>query len=243
MAENFSLLIDAATNDVLSHYRDKAGVLAILLIGSAAQGTFDKYSDVDFLLIFNAKQKIARKQYVDKSGAMVELLFYDLTEVKNILKKEKYALVRNTSHMLAHSKVILSNDGAVVEELIKNAQTNMKTKTRYSDKEILMHLYSINDFLSDARRDVDNKDPVAFYLDSNNLIQNMIDQLLKINGQYNVKPKDMKALLSALDNEFCSLLIAFDKETVLGKKLHILEAMKAVAIRVAGKNLTDTWEI
>jgi predicted nucleotidyltransferase len=242
MAENYSLLISTATNNVLSYYRDKTDVSAILLIGSAAQGTFDKYSDIDFLLFFNTKQKLTRKQYIDKSGVIVELLFDDLAEVKNILKKEKYGLQRNTSHMLAHSKVIFSYDGAV-EELIKNAQTNMKTKTRYTDKEILMHLYSINDFLSDARRDVDNQDPVAFYLDSNNLIQNMIEQLLKINGQYNVKPNAMKAMLSSLDNEFCSLLIDFDKETDLGKKLHILEAMKAVAIRVAGKNLTDTWEI
>jgi predicted nucleotidyltransferase len=242
MGSDFSPLIKAAADNVLKAYQHKAGVLAILLIGSAAQGNFDKYSDIDFLIIFKKKQKLTSKHYVEKSGIMVELQYFDLAELKNYIKEEKYGLRRNASYMLADAKVILFKD-KVIEDLIKSAQFNIKTKTRYSNKEIMMHLYSIDDYLGDARRDADKGDCVAFYIDSTRVIQNEIDLILKINDQHSVKAKAMKALLSSLNSEFCDLLIAFNKETAIDKRLAVLEAMKTVAVRVAGKDLADNWEI
>ena len=60
---------------------------------------------------------------------------------------------------------------------------NLELKTKYNASDVLMHKYSIDDFWEKSD-DLKNQDIIAFNLDSQLLMNNIIELFLKIRGNF-----------------------------------------------------------
>lgn len=240
MLQSHKQIINRISDQVVSRYKKTKNILGIFLIGSAARGTFDEYSDIDFLIILAKRGKYRRENFSTETNFDAEILFNTLWEIKRYLKEEKASIYRNTSHMLANGKIIYQIS-PIVRRLQRAAQKNMKGKTKCSNDEIVMHKYSLGDFLEDARRDAAHKDAIAFYLDSHFLIQNSIELLFKLNNNFYRKPKEMAGLLRSIDHHFVVLLQSFYKANSLQNKLKKLEQISDLVAKKSGGKLSSNW--
>lgn len=242
MQKKYRKIITNLSRQVISKYAKSRNVLGIFLIGSAAQGTFDRYSDVDFFIVLKKQGGAKQEKITAKTGIAIELLFNTSEEVKQYLQREKLNIRRNVSHMLA-TGMILYQSSPFIRKLQNAAKKNIESKTKYSKGEIMMHKYSLEDFLEDARRDVSCKNTIAFYLDSCFFIQNAIDLLLKLNGNFYRKPKEMKTLLQHIDSNFLRLLQNFYAVKSLKAKLKTLERISQLITKRSGGALPSRWTL
>jgi len=235
-------IIDQVSNNILDKYKNNSNVVGIFLVGSAAQNVFDKYSDIDFFIILNKSNGLSRENFVSEEKINVEILFDTVAETQRCLREERFSLYRNTSHMLAMGQLLYSSSNAVKQIQLK-AQNNLNQKTRYSDGEIIMHKYSIDDFLGDVRRDVNSNDAIAFGQDSHYVIQNSVELLLKFNGSYNLKPKMIAGHLRSIDQPFVDMLNSFYESQSASEKLQLLERISEYAITNCGGKLPARWSL
>lgn len=215
-------------------------VLAIFMFGSAVCGSFDRYSDVDFFVLLKRKRAYSRKNFLFE-GVRADILLETEKDIEKYLATDRGSVRRIASHMLAHSKIIFMRDGAG-KKLQAIAKRNLKGKTRYTSSEILMHLYSIEDFLGEAKRDAEHDDIVAFELDSHLLVNNAIELLLKLEGEYLRQPREMKDIFGKTDPGFVLLLERLYGTIVPGDKVGILEELTEYSYRKAGGPMPDSWE-
>jgi predicted nucleotidyltransferase len=226
---------------VIEEFGTKKDVLAVFIFGSAIRGGFDRYSDVDFFVLLKRKRTYSRKNFLFE-GVRADILFETEKDIEKYLATDKGNVRRIASHMLAHSKIIFARDGSG-KKLQAMAKRNLKGKTRYTRSEILMHLYSIEDFLGAAKRDAERGDIVAFELDSHLLVNNAIELLLKFEGEYLRQPREMRDIFGKTDPGFVSLLERLYGTIVLGDKAGILEELTEYAYRKAGGPMPDSWEV
>lgn len=224
---------------VIKEFGTKKNVLAIFVFGSTVRGNADQYSDIDFLVLLKKKYPYSRKSFLAE-GVRADVLFETKRDMDKYLAEEKNNVRRISSHMLAHSRILFTRDGSEKKMQVL-AKQNLKGKTKYTRSEILMHLYSIDDFLSEVRRDEENDDRVAFDIDSHLLINNSIELLLKLSGEYLRQPKEMKIVLEKIDPEFLSLLERFYEMRSLADKVKILIKLAEYAYEKAGGPLPDEW--
>ena len=234
-------VIQKITNNVVEKYKQDKNVLGIMLFGSAARNKFDQYSDIDIYIIWSAKGKFARSNFI-ASGIRVDIIADTLEEANYFLKDDKNNIKRNTSHMLAHG-IILFQRGNKCEAIKREAQKNLRLKTKYKNDEILMHKYSIDDFWGEVQRDIKNKDYVAFGLDSQLLMNNLIELIIKVNGEFLRQPNEMKKLLEGLDKKFAKQVEDFYKtDSILNKKRILSNLVKYVYGKTNGP-LPEKWLI
>lgn len=238
--QSYQKIITQVSDQVINRYKKIKDILGVFLIGSAARGRFDEYSDIDFFIVLAKQGKYRREKFSTETNFDVEILFNTLKEVKGYLKEEKTSMYRNTSHMLANGKIIYQTS-QIVQQLQRIAQKNMKGKTKYSNDEIMMHKYSLEDFLEDARRDAAHNDAIAFHLDSYFLIQNSIELLLKLSNNFYRKPKEMLGLLQGIDHRFVALLQNFYKARSLQNKFKKLEQISDFVAKRSGGRLSSNW--
>lgn len=242
MVQEYRRIISEISNQIVNRHKKTKNVLGVFLIGSASRGTFDKYSDIDFFVILAKKDKYRREKFSTKYDFDVEILFNTVTEIKQYFKAERKSIYRNTSHMLGNGKIIYYTS-PVIKQIQNIARKNLEEKTEYSKDEVIMHKYSLSDFLGDARRDAARNDLVAFYLDSNFFIQNSIELLLKLSGNFYRKPKEMPALLRRIDRRFALLLKNFYKARLLQDKLKILAQISDSVAKKSGGRLSSNWAL
>ena len=242
MIQSYKKIITGASDQLIDRYKKTKNILGIFLIGSAARGTFDEYSDIDFFIILAKQGKYRRQKFSTETNFDVEILFNTVKEVRQYLEGEKTSLYRNTSHMLENGKIIYQTSPKV-RQLQHTAQKNMRTRIKYSNDEIVMHKYSIDDFLEDARRDAAHNDVIAFHLDSHFLIQNSIELFLKLSNNSYRKPKEMARLLQSIDRHFVVLLQNFYKIRTLQDKLKKLEQISNFVLKKSGGKLPQKWEL
>lgn len=242
MHTNHQTMVDQISKTILDKYKGNRDVVGIFIIGSAAQNTFDEYSDIDFFIILEKTNGLSRENFLSRENINVETLFNTVAEVQEYLHKERTSLYRNTSHMLARGKLLYSSSN-VAKQLQLKAQDNLKQKTTHSDSEVVMNKYSINDFLEDVRRDTRNNDIIAFHQDSSYLIQNCIELVLRFNGSYNLKPKSMPEVLAGIDKYFVDILINFYQAQNLHEKLKLLEQISEHVVTVCGGKLPSNWSL
>jgi len=161
-------------------------------------------------------------------------------EANSYLKEDKNNLRRITSHMLAYGKILFQK-GKNLEKIQAIAKNNLKLRTKYKKSELLMHQYSIDDFWGEVQRDIKNKDYLAFGLDSQLLINNILELFLKLNGEFLRQPNRMTKILKRLDKKFLDGLKNFYKENDIQKKKMILTELVKYIYRKSGGPLPKKW--
>jgi hypothetical protein len=238
----YQKMIKEASDQITDRLKNSKNVLGIFLVGSAAKGGFDVFSDIDFFVVLKKSKKVSREAYVNDRGIGIEVLYNTLEEVEGYLKKDKASLHRNTSDMLAGGSIIYQTSPEV-SQLQQKARTNLKTKTKSKKVSIIMQKYSLQDFLHDAKRDVEKKDVFAFNLDGNFLVQNAIELLLEKNGTYQRKSQEMSVLLKKIDEKFFNCLKRYYETSSLDEKLKQLECLKKYIEKQYGGQLPPKWSL
>jgi len=233
--------IQKICKNIVEQYKQDKNVLGIMLFGSAARGKFDQYSDVDIYILLNKKGKFSRSNFI-KNGIRVDIILDTVKEARNYLNEDRNNVRRNTSHILAHGRILFQR-GDELEKIQRKSQNNLRLKTKYKDSEILMHKYSIDDFWGEVQRDIKNKDYLAFGLNSQLLVNNILELFLKLNGEFLRQPNEIKNILKRLDKEFAGYLKNFYEESDVKKKKMILAKLVKYIYRKSGGPLPKRWAL
>lgn len=233
--------IQEICDNIIEQYRQDKNVLGIMLFGSAVRSKFDQYSDVDIYILLNKKGKCSRINFY-KNGLRVDVILDAFEEAKNYLDADKGNVRRNTSHMLAYGEIIFHRNSEM-KKIQQLAKSNLRLKTKYTNGEILMHKYSIDDFWGEIQRDIKNKDYVAFGLDSQLLVNNILELFLKLNGAFLRQPSEMASILQRLDVRFAKYVENFYKESDIQKKKNILAGLIEYIYKESGGPLPESWVI
>ncbi|MBI5401293.1 nucleotidyltransferase domain-containing protein [Candidatus Wolfebacteria bacterium] len=228
-------------DEIVEQNKQDANVLGIMVFGSAARNKFDEYSDIDIYILLQKKRKYSRLNFL-KNKYRVDIIIDSMKEAKAYLKEDKNNVRRNTSHMLAHG-IIIYQKNKDLEKIKQIAQKNLKLKTKHKQSEILMHKYSIDDFLGEARRDARNNDYLAFGLDSQLLVNNIIELFLKLKGEFFRQPNEMSGILKKLDKKFCRLTENFYRAEKMRIKEKILIKLTNYIYKKSKGPLPKQWRI
>lgn len=232
-------IIQKICSAVVKQYKQDKNVLGIMLFGSVARNKFDQYSDIDIYILLNKKGKFSRSNFV-KGEVRVDIIFNTAKEVKNYLKEDTGSVRRITSHMLANGKILFQRDG-LFKKVQLIAQKNLALKTICKSGEVLMHKYSIDDFWGEVQRDIKNKDYIALGLDSQLLINNILELFLKLNREFLQQPNEMAKTLKRLDKKFADRMENFYKENDIQKKENILAELVKYIYGKSGGPLPNRW--
>lgn len=231
--------IEKIYNNIAYEYKQDNNVIGILLFGSVAKNKSDKYSDIDIYILLKNKGKYSRLNFI-KEGYRIDILFNTIEEINSYINREKNSIKRNVSHMLAYGKIIYQMNNNLTKILV-SAKTNLKLKTKYKIGEILMHKYSIDDFWGEVKRDIENKNYIAFGLDSGFLINNIIELVLKLNGSFFGQPNEMVETLNKIDPEFSKKIENFYKTENIQKKKNILSELVKYVYKKSDGPLPKKW--
>lgn len=228
-------------DDVVKQYKPDKNVLGILLFGSAVRNKFDQFSDIDIYILLNKKGKYSRVNFV-QNGIRIDIILDTKSETNSFLKDDIYNVKRNTSHMLAHGRILYQKDGYLTE-IVKQAKNNLKLHTKYNVGEVLMHKYSIDDFWGEVQRDYKKNDFVAFDLDSHLLMDNIIELFLKIKGDFLRQPSEMIGIINKNDKKFGKYIERFYITKDLTAKIKILSKSINYIYKLSDGPLPVKWEI
>jgi len=231
--------IQKICNDLVEQYKQDKNVLGILLFGSAARNKFDKYSDIDVYVLLDKKGKFSRSNFV-KNGLRVDIILNTIKEAADYLKEDRNNLRRITSHMLAYGKILFQRR-KYLEKIQSIAKSNLKLKTKYKKGEVLMHKYSIDDFWGEVQRDIENKDSLAFGIDSHLLVTNIMELFLKLNGEFLRQPNEIKRVLKRLDRKFSDQIENFYRASNIQNKKQILSNLVEYIYKKSKGPLPKKW--
>lgn len=234
-------IIQKICDEIVTQYKPDKNVLGVALFGSVARGKFDQYSDIDVYIILEKKIGYSRESFT-RDGIVVDIILDTIDEVSSYLKEDYKNVSRNTSHMLAHAKILYQIDNKF-EAIIKKAEQNLKSRTKFSDDEILMHKYSIDDFWGDIQRNYETNNNMAFELNSHLLLGNIIELFLKINGYFLIQPNEMAKFIIEKDKTFGSYLDKYYNSESLKSKLEIIPKIIDYIYSISGGPLPNTWRI
>lgn len=226
---------------MVGQYKQDKNVLGILLFGSVARNKFDRYSDIDILILLKKKSDYSRFNFI-KNSIRVDIILNTVSEAKSFLKEDERNIKRNTSHMLAYGK-ILYQKGDDLEMIMTKARNNLKLRTKYNNDEILMHKYSIDDFWGEVQRDFKNNDRMAFELDSHLLMKNIIELFLKIKGEFLRQPNEMASIVNKEDKKMGYYMEKFYKTRGLKSRIMILSKIIEHTYKLANGPLPPKWQI
>jgi predicted nucleotidyltransferase len=234
-------MIQKICKEVVDEYKKNSNVLGIALFGSAAREKFDQYSDVDIYILLRKKKYYSRINFL-KNKVRVDIILDTLKEADVCIKNDKFNVKRITSHMLAHSKILYraSDD---LDRIIKKAKQNLVLPTKYTKNEILMHKYSIDDFWGEVQRDKKNVDFIAFGLDSQLLLNNIIELFLKLHGEFWRQPNEMFKILNRIDKNFTKKIENFYEAKNINTKKQILGRLVMDIYKKSHGLLPNKWMI
>ena len=197
----------------------------ILLFGSVLNPDWTEQSDIDIFLIDDTFNDARSEAVID--GITVE---FQKDNFENILKdiQSEYGqlLNRNVSTMIATSRVISSKSSEKLTELIDSAKLTLSSTPVYSEQDIKMWKYSIEDYLSKAEKDINKNNSLAFYLHANYVLQNALQMSLALNGTYMPQPKYLGKLLEEKDPELFKIWNQYLEAISLTEKITILNRLK-----------------
>ena len=234
-------IIKKICNELVNKYRNDDNVLGIALFGSAARGKINQYSDIDIYILLRQKGPYSRINS-KKDNIRVDILLDSIKEAEEFLEEDRHNIKRNTSHMLAYARVLYQK-GSDLDQIITKAKQNLTLPTHYTKSEILMHKYSIDDFWGEVQRDADNKDYIAFGLDSQLLINNIVELFLKLHGEFQGQPNEMYKTLSRLDNKFADKIDSFYKAGTIEARKEILGELVTYIFEKSQGPLPEKWII
>lgn len=197
----------------------------ILLFGSAITSDWTEQSDIDIFLIDDSLNGSRSEAIID--GITIE---FQEDNFENILKdiQSEYGqlLNRNVSTMIATSRVISSKSSEKLAKLIASAKLTLSSSPVYSEQDVKMWKYSIEDYLSKAEKDITKNNSLAFYIHANYVLQNALQMSLALNGAYMPQPKYLGKLLEEKDPELFEIWNQYLKADSLTQKITILNRLK-----------------
>lgn len=197
----------------------------ILLFGSALTPDWTEQSDIDIFLIDSSLNDSRSEVVID--GITIE---FQEDNFENILKdiQSEYGqlLNRNVSTMIATSRVISSKSSEKLTKLIDSAKLTLSSASAYSEQDVKMWKYSIEDYLSKAEKDITKNNILAFYLHTNYVLQNALQMSLVLNGAYMPQPKYLGKLLEEKDPELFEIWNQYLEADSLTQKITILNRLK-----------------
>jgi len=227
---------------IADNYATSTNTLGILLIGSAASNSMDDYSDVDLLCVTKTSDGLSRESFVDAdSGLPFEILFNAMDELHEYLDEENGSVYRTIAHMISTGKPIY-NPGGQLDELMAKVEKVITSPTKTMKNQSIMIRYSIEDFLSDARREFEKQNAATFMMYSEKLIANVIEAVLRKHDGYFRPPGQLMNYLKTHDSDLEDLLLAFysgDNDN----KLKMLESIAEHGLRQLGGKLPSEWQM
>lgn len=196
-----------------------------LLFGSALTSDWTEQSDIDIFLIDDSFNDSRSEIVID--GITIE---FQEDNFENILKdiQSEYGqlLNRNVSTMIAISRVISSKSSEKLAKLIASAKLTLSSSPVYSEQDVKMWKYSIEDYLSKAEKDITKNNSLDFYIHANYVLQNALQMSLALNGAYMPQPKYLGKLLEEKDPELFEIWNQYLKADSLTQKITILNRLK-----------------
>ena len=197
----------------------------ILLFGSALTSDWTKQSDIDIFLIDDSFNDSRSEAVID--GITVEFQEDNFENIlKDIQSEDGQLLNRNISTMIATSSVISSKSSEKLAKLIDSAKLTLSSASAYSEQDVKMWKYSIEDYLSKAEKDINKNNSLAFYIHANYVLQNALQMSLALNGTYMPQPKYLGKLLEEKDSELFEIWNQYLKADSLTQKMTILNRLK-----------------
>lgn len=197
----------------------------ILLFGSALTSDWTKQSDIDIFLIDDSFNDSRSEAVID--GITVEFQEDNFENIlKDIQSEDGQLLNRNVSTMIATSSVISSKSSEKLAKLIDSAKLTLSFASAYSEQDVKMWKYSIEDYLSKAEKDINKNNSLAFYIHANYVLQNALQMSLALNGTYMPQPKYLGKLLEEKDSELFEIWNQYLKADSLTQKMTILNRLK-----------------
>lgn len=197
----------------------------ILLFGSALTSDWTKQSDIDIFLIDDSFNDSRSEAVID--GITVEFQEDNFENIlKDIQSEDGQLLNRNVSTMIATSSVISSKSSEKLAKLIDSAKLTLSSASAYSEQDVKMWKYSIEDYLSKAEKYINKNNSLAFYIHANYVLQNALQMSLALNGTYMPQPKYLGKLLEEKDSELFEIWNQYLKADSLTQKMTILNRLK-----------------
>lgn len=232
---------DSVKTFLIHAFRKDKNILGVMVFGSFAHGKTDASSDVDVFVLSRRPMSLERKSFV-WNGMPFDVLFDDAKRLEGFLASDRWNVRRPTSHMLAEGKIIFERTPDF-RRLQKWAQRNLSTKTKLTKDDLLMHAYSLHDFLDDLRRDAKRGDNAAFGLDAQLLVNNAVDLVLASHKTYWRRSDETVTLLKRLDAEFHRRLCAVYRAGSLPLQLNRCTRLVAWLETRYHAVLTEAWKI
>lgn len=197
----------------------------ILLFGSALTSDWTKQSDIDIFLIDDSFNDSRSEAVID--GITVEFQEDNFENIlKDIQSEDGQLLNRNVSTMIATSSVISSKSSEKLAKLIDSAKLTLSSVSAYSEQDVKMWKYSIEDYLSKAEKDINKNNSLAFYIHANYVLQNALQMSLALNGTYMPQPKYLGKLLEEKDSELFEIWNQYLEADSLTQKITILNKLE-----------------
>lgn len=197
----------------------------ILLFGSALTSDWTERSDIDIFLIDDSLNDSRSEVVID--GITIELQEDNFENIlKDIQSEYGQLLNRNVSTMIASSIAISSKSPNKLAKLIDSAKLTLSSTPVYSEQDVKMWKYSIEDYLSKAEKDITKNNTLAFYLHANYVLQNALQMSLALNGAYMPQPKYLGKLLEEKDPELFEIWNQCLNADSLTQKIKILNKLK-----------------
>lgn len=197
----------------------------ILLFGSALTSDWTERSDIDIFLIDDSLNDSRSEVVID--GITIELQEDNFENIlKDIQSEYGQLLNRNVSTMIASSIAISSKSPNKLAKLIDSAKLTLSSTPVYSEQDVKMWKYSIEDYLSKAKKDIAKNNILAFYLHANYVLQNALQMSLALNGTYMPQPKYLGKLLEEKDPELFEIWTKYLNAASMTQKIEILNRLK-----------------
>ena len=219
-------LIKNIINQICKKY---STIDTILIFGSALYNDWTPQSDIDLFFLDNSLSDKRIDLTID--GVKIEIQTDNFLNIKNCITEESGKLLnRNVSTMISTSQIIRSRSIKMTLEIIKLANTTIKSSVRYTPEDIKMWKNSITDYLAKTTKDLARKDTVAFYFDAHLVIQNVLELTLAKNNKYLPQPKRLASLLRIIAPSLLKSLQDYETTNNLENKLKILQNLAKKSI-------------
>jgi predicted nucleotidyltransferase len=227
--------------EIVEKYKKRPGVLGVAVFGSYVRGNFDEHSDIDVYVLQERPPRYARESWM-LGGVRIDATIDGRKEAYRSLKGENRSVRRIFSHMLAYGKILYVKKG-FLKELQELAVKNLRERTVYTRDEMIMHLYSIEDFYGEVLRFFKQKDKFSFEQSVMMLVNNAIECFLKVNGEYVRRPNELAVIIKEKDPAFWkSLRRVFLSKDDSEKVKNLAGLVKKVKVLANGP-LPEQWTV
>ncbi len=234
--------LNRITTDQVDRLKDDNNTVGVLLFGSAANGAFDEFSDIDLYCITTTKPNLSRESSYDtKTNRTIEVLYGSINELNKCIEQERSSVYRTVSSILSSGKILYALDDRVTT-LIHNATETCNSPAELTKTQSTMIRYSLDDFYSDAEREHSLGHHMQFLMYADKLIQNAIEVSLRTHGGYFESPKKMLPKLQETDGALYQLLNKY-AETDFDNQLDTLREIQQYALSLLGGALPKEWNV